>query len=525
MKTLIRIIAVISALILVPVTPAVAKDFSPVGVNEADGMLGVYIKDESIGASSNSLVTDGNIPKDNFGHGRFCPTLETGGCFLGEGSFLKVMAVLPPCGDVEDNCIESVDIFQKGEAYVPAKYVRSVAGISFPSTPSLGNPAASTPSIWQAAGTLNDGNSDKYVVAPGLNYDVVGKEVRMKNFSIRVTPIVEIQAPGATPATLRKVTRDGIENTVVSNGINGSDLDCAATDTDFCAKVVDFRSGTRVRVSLRISNQLTGWLHGRVSSPSVSVERISNTVNRLTIEADPVEVPEMYVAVSVKDQPVSIQESFKGFHTGGGNREQGRSWRTYVPESPESYKYVQLFAGLANDTVANTKTAWNLASFGEANKGNRCLSDTSKLIGVVTTNSLVYDGGVPSWDGKKLDYRVGGLHFMPDGKTPVEGSYDLAIRSETARCLYGFSKAPISASITVTGANGESKVATTTVNEKNGWIHLAAYGFTFSSPTISVKLTQAKAPAKKTTITCVKGKLTKKVTAVGPKCPAGYKKK
>jgi hypothetical protein len=30
---------------------------------------------------------------------------------------------------------------------------------------------------------------------------------------------------------------------------------------------------------------------------------------------------------------------------------------------------------------------------------------------------------------------------------------------------------------------------------------------------------------KRTTITCVKGKLTKKVTAVNPKCPAGYKKK
>ena len=30
---------------------------------------------------------------------------------------------------------------------------------------------------------------------------------------------------------------------------------------------------------------------------------------------------------------------------------------------------------------------------------------------------------------------------------------------------------------------------------------------------------------KKTTITCVKGKLTKKVTAVNPKCPTGYKKK
>jgi hypothetical protein len=36
---------------------------------------------------------------------------------------------------------------------------------------------------------------------------------------------------------------------------------------------------------------------------------------------------------------------------------------------------------------------------------------------------------------------------------------------------------------------------------------------------------KAEAAKKKTTITCVKGKLTKKVTAVNPKCPSGYKKK
>jgi hypothetical protein len=34
-----------------------------------------------------------------------------------------------------------------------------------------------------------------------------------------------------------------------------------------------------------------------------------------------------------------------------------------------------------------------------------------------------------------------------------------------------------------------------------------------------------KVTGKKSTITCVKGKLIKKVTAVSPKCPAGYKKK
>jgi hypothetical protein len=38
-------------------------------------------------------------------------------------------------------------------------------------------------------------------------------------------------------------------------------------------------------------------------------------------------------------------------------------------------------------------------------------------------------------------------------------------------------------------------------------------------------LAEAKAMTKKMTITCVKGKLTKKVSAVNPKCPKGYKKK
>jgi hypothetical protein len=70
-----------------------------------------------------------------------------------------------------------------------------------------------------------------------------------------------------------------------------------------------------------------------------------------------------------------------------------------------------------------------------------------------------------------------------------------------------------------------STVATTVVSEKNGWLKMAAYGFTFSEKTLTVRMTQANAPVVKKTITCVKGKVTKKVTAVNAKCPAGYKKK
>jgi hypothetical protein len=42
---------------------------------------------------------------------------------------------------------------------------------------------------------------------------------------------------------------------------------------------------------------------------------------------------------------------------------------------------------------------------------------------------------------------------------------------------------------------------------------------------VVAKAVGTKVTSKKTAITCVKGKLTKKVTAVKPKCPSGYKVK
>ena len=46
-----------------------------------------------------------------------------------------------------------------------------------------------------------------------------------------------------------------------------------------------------------------------------------------------------------------------------------------------------------------------------------------------------------------------------------------------------------------------------------------------SATTTSTSTTTTWPTQPKTTITCVKGKVTKKVTAVDPRCPAGYKKK
>ena len=202
---------------------------------------------------------------------------------------------------------------------------------------------------------------------------------------------------------------------------------------------------------------------------------------------------------------------------------------------------------VAKDKSIGNKTQWiaRTLSSGEINsagqKVSECLNGTKNLSGIVTTNAGMYVSGPPSFNSstQSLDYKVAAPHFDDKG-APNIGTYNLVISSEVARCIYGFSSAPISATISILSADGTAQVATTVVREKSGWIYLSAAGYGYSSPTVRVKLSQEAAvavaptpaatavPTKvqaRTTITCVKGKVTKKVTAVKPTCPAGYKKK
>jgi hypothetical protein len=171
---------------------------------------------------------------------------------------------------------------------------------------------------------------------------------------------------------------------------------------------------------------------------------------------------------------------------------------------------------------------------------NSCLNDPARVLGIVTTNAMGYNPGSPEFKDGYLNYKVAGMHYAPDGKTLNLGSYDLLIQPDAARCLYGFSKAPVSATISVIGEN-TGAVATTLVSESAEWIKLSAYGFNFSAPVIRVKISQdkpkeviveakneaakANVVRKSVSILCSKGKTMKKISGTNPKCPPGFKKK
>ena len=93
------------------------------------------------------------------------------------------------------------------------------------------------------------------------------------------------------------------------------------------------------------------------------------------------------------------------------------------------------------------------------------------------------------------------------------------MRSETARCLYGFTNDTVRAEIRVTSEDGVDQTVSTSLAESGVWLRLSARNFQFSRPTIQVTL---KSTSRDRVLVCTKGEKTKRVTGVKPKCPKGW---
>ncbi len=474
---------------LMPTQLAWGEQFVPEGVDESKGDVAFLVRD--IFTSSQSFVHNQG-EKNEFGNRPFCASLTSETCSTSPSEYLRVFQTIPLCSvDATASCIEGLDVYSNGSQPQAATYVRNVSGVQFPGDKRIGIPAAYTPAIWDAPTHPNASGSTRYVTSVQIRWIYRFGRVSLENFFAVVHPVQEIQDQKFGPSGVGTVTRDGKTVTYLGAMNNGyTTEECATTDVGYCAKVVEFSESTRVGLKLRLSKELTGWLQGRISKPALSVTPISSKLDRVEIQASPVEVPQLYVETKVNSLPSWLQGSIDQNFGSGGRAFSNRQWRIYSSEGEQVVKVTRTLAKIANDQAAHVSTSWNVSSLQRVTTGNRCLDNPKRLVGLVTTNALAYSGGAPRFRNGFLSYQVAGAHYLPDGVTKAEGTYDLALRSETARCLYGFSQAPISGTISVIGDRGEKKIATTVVREKAGWVTLAAYGFTFSSPTIKVKLTQ-----------------------------------
>jgi hypothetical protein len=450
----------------------------------------------------------------------------TGGCAKPESN-----AILPVCQtELQTDCIEGLKFGTIESEMSSAKLVREVAGQTYPALGAFGGlPAGGTISIWDAPGLSHGGGTTKYAVQVNevSNFDSASGVFITSQISASIFPISDRIGLSYKTSKLTET-----ENNNGRTRVGGWEFaaGCAVTEASYCGVTEDFTANSRFTLAIRASNQITGWFKGRIQKPTVTIDKYSDSNNRITMTAEPVTVARLAALVTPENTSTKGKELLvSAMNSGTSDMFKGDSFRHTQPDNQNSLTWIDEFRVAAQDRAAGVSTLWNFATLSGGGEQNRCFADKSRVVGVVTTNATALAIGAPEFSNNMLDYKVAGLHYAPDGKTLNEGTYDLVMRSDVARCLYGFTKAPISARISVVGEGGENKVATTVVSEKDGWLKMAAYGFSFSSPTISVKLNQVKpVAAKKTTITCVSTKnkkLTKKVTAVGPKCPSGYKKK
>lgn len=453
-----------------------------------------------------------------------CEDTKDSECSSSVSDYMMGEAILPPCeSDTDENCVAGLQLAVSGSDYESATFVRSIKGMTFPANPSVNFFDQSTPSLWEAPNSPSASGTTTYVVLVRATQtrENPNKKFETWRFTAAVIPYREQLGEGFRSPFQETNFTDPVQGKRPrSIGIGGHGYECAWSEDGACGVAQDFAPETKVKLTVRISKNVGGWFQGRIKNPNISVKSFSETNNEIAVAAEPAVVQRMvYTIDNVKDLS-SKERGFVRENGFAGNWERFVTWSE--ASQPKTFAYLDHFKSKLDDTATGQNTFWNFSSSTGGGQGSQCLTDTSKVLGIVTTNAMVYDGGVPKFSNGSLTYRVAGLHYEADGATEVMGSYDLVMRSEIARCLYGFNKAPVGASITISG-EGDKNISTVVVGEKGGWLKLAAYDFTFSQKTIKIKLTQ-----KKSTITCVAtngSKKTKKVTALTPKCPTGYKKK
>ena len=464
---------------------------------------------------------------------------------------------LPTCAvDPTFDCIKSVWAVDSSGKKIEGQFLNSlpVKGTSDrPAIPSMLLSAANGfGGLWKIPGVVNSGGEENYFVS-----------MRIDSYSSKTTgvPLDTTKfSYGSVLAGIIPVKSVPGNYVPMTSGVNwgqsGRDMNagpsytpqrerCTVVDTGICQLPQDFPTGYRFGMSVQLAQKVSGWFHGRIALPQIEITPKGNG-QIINIEADPVKISTLDFTIPNAQIPESVRKIiFSDADWGLQGDIRGDSIKTMLNglSNPQTMQIMNDMLPTIGDKATQTIQYWSYRALNTWNNPEvqKCSKSRDELGGVVTTNALTYGDGPPTYnkDTGSLEYKVASPHFEANGSV-ASGTYDLAINSAVARCIYGFSSAPIQAEISITSSDGEKKVATTIVNEKNGWLYLSAKGFTFSSPTINVKLSQEKVATptpsatpvatvtvakKSVTITCVKGKTTKKVSGTSPKCPTGYKKK
>ena len=420
----------------------------------------------------------------------------------------------------ENYCVESITIKKNGKTVnlKPVSEIPVTSG-SFTGDPSNGVPGSgSTATIW-----VDDSTSELYSSSATLafSFDASGKMVTYST---------------TTPFSLT-IKRVAIKDQAKTSESNFAAAPCLFVLKESC--FVDLVQDTisAISASVRLPLKLSGWFYGRMAGTTVKGSKTTSYV-RYQFTGVPAAIP-----VFAKDIPKSkcvagwcpdrlIVDALlgvnweKSFGTGYSADKAKNAWQYLQP--PTGVTPWQTFVQIADDTATAIRTAWSITfsnSLASISNTANCPNATDGVNGVLSSNAMIYSSFGPTLQNGSYFYRVAGLHFMPDGKTPALGTYELQIDSQLARCVFKLTKAPISATLSVIESDGTQSAVVGSSSERDGMFRIAMQGFHFSTPQLKVKISQGKPSS---TIACVSLRspaMTKFVTSTSPKCPSGYAKK
>lgn len=418
--------------------------------------------------------------------------------------------------EFEVDCVESVQASQ-----VPAEWfdlsVKYQPGVTkYEADKAIGSPNGAGVTIWKFPDSVKSPFDIKLSV--GGSASVVNGKFGFDTFNVVADAVVD------TPGDFHYAA-DGIN---LAGRTQERCRPFGYVVEGHCGKTYILPKDLKIRVAIRFAHPLSGWLAGRLANPLVETEDKSGYY-KITVQGSAIDVPQLHASFDPALLPseVSSKSCLGGCQLTNSSIPTSTIYRkTWGLEITNLLD--QVLRPATRDTSSFVDRIWRMTWNDVTSWGpnvNRCSIAGTNVQGMLTTNATFYDAAPPTFDPQTgtLNYQVAGMHYLPDSSV-FEGDYNLGIKKSTALCLFGLKDIPLAATVAVTGENGQTKTATSSLTESHGWIYFHVNGFNFSANAIKVKI-QGKSP---TEIICVKKsnkKITKKVVGANPKCPSGYIKK
>ena len=504
-----------------------------------------------------ALAQSSFLVAENSSGQRLCGSLDE--C-SNEKNFYYV-AFLPFCEDGSPtNCIIDVNANDKSGKQIKFSkrtyYSQSAAKV-FQGDPKYSLPSGSTPSVVEFPGLPNSSGANTYSVGVYVIQRFTINDWSTGSFTstdpVILANIAAIDlVKGDYKARATRQIKDSNGRLSLDYIAIGQDINCVVMDTGVCGKPVAFQDGSSFVLKLRINSKTHGWIHGRLENGNVSITKEDSNGVELEISGAPSKIPAVLAEATIDKFTDATYNQIIG-----GNIPPNYGAQNYPPvlqvvasnrgtfmmnvwKVMQPYMSDKAIAMPYYWSVRSVERGQVVAAAGQ--KALDCLyangGDKGKILGFINTNATAYVSGPPTFNEaeQSLDYSVAAPHYAKDGSV-FKGHYSIQLEANTARCMFGLHGTNLKATLSILNDKGENNIITSIARENKGWFNFTVAGFTFSSPTIRLKLEEAPTvtpsptPTPTTTtasavkkINCVKGKVKKVVTGLSPKCPAGFKK-